>query len=183
MDKNLSKPVKILILEQIALTAMFYLGQVFVYWRLINKNLIRLERSTTLFSRNHLTLRFWLRREDWQMPITEQLLHQTYFINYFNKNSHWKCSIKKAVLKIFTIFTESVGVSLIRLPAFRPATLLERGTPTQMFAYCEIFKKIYFEECFWTDFRKWLFGTLVLVSRFQNHLDSVILQKYQALSN
>ena len=31
MDKNLSKPVKILILEQIALTAIFYPEQVFLF--------------------------------------------------------------------------------------------------------------------------------------------------------
>ena len=30
---------------------------------------------------------------------------------------------------------------------------------------------------------KWLLGTLFLDSRFQNHPDSVILQKYQSLSN
>ena len=35
---------------------------------------------------------------------------------------------------------------------------------------------------FQTDFRKWLLGTLCLDSRFQNHPDSVILQKYQSLS-
>ena len=35
---------------------------------------------------------------------------------------------------------------------------------------------------FQTDFRKWLFGTSCLDSRFQNHPDSVILQKHQSLS-
>ena len=35
---------------------------------------------------------------------------------------------------------------------------------------------------FQTDFRKWLFGTLFLDSRFQNQPDSVI-SKYQSLSN
>ena len=33
---------------------------------------------------------------------------------------------------------------------------------------------------FQTDFKKWLFGILFLDSRFQNHPDSVILQKYQS---
>ena len=37
--------------------------------------------------------------------------------------------------------------------------------------------------CFWSDFRKWLFGIFFLESRFQNHPDLVILQKYQLLSN
>ena len=36
---------------------------------------------------------------------------------------------------------------------------------------------------FETDFRKWLFGTLSLDSRFDNYPDSLILQKYQLLSN
>ena len=36
---------------------------------------------------------------------------------------------------------------------------------------------------FQTDFKKWLFGTLFLDSRFQNHPDSVILQTYQSLLN
>ena len=92
---------------------------------------------------------------------------------------------KKAVLQIskYSQDITSAGVSfLIKLPVFSPATLLERGS-TQVFSCWEIFKKIYSEECFWTDFRKWLFGNFFLDSRFQNHPDSVILQKYQSLSN
>ena len=53
---------------------------------------------------------------------------------------------------------------------------------------CEIFKDTYFEKhlrsgCFWTHFRKWFFGTLLLDSHFQNHPDLVILPSYQSLSN
>ena len=84
---------------------MFYFGQAFVFWRLINKNTLEwfllimpknhtLTRSATLFSRNHPTLCFWLRRQCGKMPNTEQLLHQT------DKNCHRKCSIKKLFLKI-----------------------------------------------------------------------------------
>ena len=51
---------------------------------------------------------------------------------------------------------------------------------------CEIFKntilKISAYGCFWTDFIKWLFGTLLL-DCILNHLDSVILQTYKSLSN
>ena len=36
---------------------------------------------------------------------------------------------------------------------------------------------------FQTGFRKWLFGSLFPDSRFQNHPDTVILQKYHSLSN
>ena len=37
--------------------------------------------------------------------------------------------------------------------------------------------------CLWSDFRKWIFDFFFLASRFQNHPDLVILQKYQSLSN
>ena len=54
----------------------------YIFCRLINKNELKwlllimckehsLRRSTNLFSRNHRTLYFWLRREGRQMPITE----------------------------------------------------------------------------------------------------------------
>ena len=57
-----------------------------------------------------------------------------------------------------------------------------------MFYRCEIFKNTYFEEHLRTaaselTFRKWLFWSLFLDSRFQNHPESVILKKYQSLSN
>ena len=56
-----------MISEQIALTATFYFGKVYVFCRLINKNVLEwfllimckehsLRRSTNLFSRNHPTL-------------------------------------------------------------------------------------------------------------------------------
>ena len=38
MDKSPSKAVTILIPEQLALASVFYFGQVFVFCRLINKN-------------------------------------------------------------------------------------------------------------------------------------------------
>ena len=52
--------------------------------------------------------------------------------------------------------------------------------------YCETSKNTYFKEHLRTatsDFRKWLFKTFFLDSHFQNHLDLVILQKYQSLLN
>ena len=63
MDKDL------LMLEQIALAAIFYFGKVFVFCRLINKNMFEwfllivckeqtLTRSINLLSRNHPTLCF-----------------------------------------------------------------------------------------------------------------------------
>ena len=41
MDKSPSKSVKILIQEQLAFAAVFYIGQVFVFYRLINKNVLK----------------------------------------------------------------------------------------------------------------------------------------------
>ena len=69
MDKNLSKAVKILTSEEIALAAMFYFEKVFLFCMLINKNVLEwillmvckehtLLGSTNLFSRNHPKLCF-----------------------------------------------------------------------------------------------------------------------------
>ena len=86
MDKNLSKLVKTVISEQIALTAMLRFEQVFAFFMLINKNVLEwflliickehiLLRTANLFSRNHPTLCFSLIREGWwQMPSIEHLL-------------------------------------------------------------------------------------------------------------
>ena len=130
-----------------------FFGQVFVFWRLINKKPI---------------LCFWLRRDGPQKPNTEQLIHQT--------NSH-QCFIKTAVFKSFTIFTGKHlcwSLFLIKLPAFRPATSLERYSK-------KVFGVSYFGECFWTALgsnRNSVSGHSLL-----NHLDSLVLQKYQSLSN
>ena len=137
--------------EQIALAVMFYFGQVFVFWRLVNKNMLgwfllimckedTLIKSTNLFSKNHPTLCFWLRRECRQMPNTEQLLYQ------IDKNSKRRCSVKEPILKNFSIFTGkhmswSLFLTLL-LESFR--------VPFRTSAY----------GCFWTELRKWLFGTL-----------------------
>ena len=78
--------VKILMPEKIAITAVVYRGQVFVFCRLINKSVLErfllimhkqhtLRRSTNLFSRNLPKLCF-----------TEQVLYQT------DNSSHQRCS-------------------------------------------------------------------------------------------
>ena len=148
MDKNLSKLVKILISEKIALAAVFYFGQVFVFCRFINKNVLEwflliickehtLTRSTNLFSRNHLTLCFSLKREGRQMPNTERLPYQT------DKSSHRRFSITKDVLKNFAIFTGKHlcwSLFFIKLQTFRPSALLKRNSNTGVFLlrnFCE----------------------------------------------
>ena len=81
-----------------------------------------------------------LRKEGRQMmPNTKQLLHKLQ-----------KQPLKKVVVKNFAVFARkhlSWSLFLLKLPVFRPATLLGRYS-TQVFCCCEIFKTIYFEECF-----------------------------------
>ena len=69
-----------------------------------------------------------------QMPnTTDQLLYQT------DKSSHRGCSIKKAVLKNFALFTG-------KHPCWSFfSTLLKRDSNTVCYC-CEIFKNTYFEE-------------------------------------
>ena len=82
MEKNLFN--KILISEKIALAAIIYFEQVFVFCMLIKKNVLErflliickenvLHRCANLFSRSHPILCFWLIKEGQQMPNTEQL--------------------------------------------------------------------------------------------------------------
>ena len=122
-----------------------------------------LTRSTNHLSRNLATLRFGLRKEGRQMINTEQFPYQT------DKSSNARCSMKKLFLKISQYFSTW------------------KATPTQMFFYCETFTNIIVEEHLVTtaseltlekDCLELYFG-----NHFQNHLDSVILQKYQLLSN
>ena len=71
-----------------------------------------------------------------------------------SRRSHRRCSTKKVVLKNFAVFTRKHlywSLFLIKLRAFRPATLL-KWTPTQTFSceYCKILKSNYFEKQLWT---------------------------------
>ena len=66
------------------------------------------------------------------------------------RSSHLRCSIIKAVLKNFAIFTGKYlcwSFFLIKLQDSRPITLLKE-TPTQVFSceYYNIFKNTYFEK-------------------------------------
>ena len=68
-----------------------------------------------------------------------------------SRSSHQSCSIEKAVLKNFAIFTGkhlSWSLLLIDLQASRPATFLKRDSNTPMFSceYCKIFKNNYFDK-------------------------------------
>ena len=59
------------------------------------------------------------------------------------RNSHWRCSIKKDVLKNFTKFTGKVPES---------CNFIKKETLAQMFSceFCEIFKNTFFTEHLWT---------------------------------
>ena len=76
------------------------------------------------------------------------------------RSSHLSCSIEKTVLKNFAIFTGKHlcwSLFLIKLQDFRPATLLERDSNTDVFLfsceYCKDFKyllrKTFTSGCFW----------------------------------
>ena len=97
--------------EQIALVAMFYFGQVFVFLPVNQQKHVgtckehTLTRSINLFSRNRFILCYLLRREGLQMPRFE--LYET------DKSSHLSCSKKDLLLKISRYSQENtcVGVS------------------------------------------------------------------------
>ena len=134
MNKNLPKSVTILILEQMALAAKFYFGQVLKVFPKVNKkNVLQwflpiicnehtLRRSTTLFSRNHPKLCFWLRKWCQQTPSTEPLLHQT------DKNSHRRCYIKWLFFKISQYSQEKtcVGVSLKKIASLQACNFIRK---------------------------------------------------------
>ena len=62
---------------------------------------------------------------------------------------------------------------------------LKEGLRCQIFSTFSLTPTSANTDCFWTEFRKWLFRTLFLFLdiHFQNHPDSVTLQKYQSLSD
>ena len=94
--------------------------------------------------------------------------------------------MKKAILKIFAIFTWKKicwSLFLIKLLAFRLATLLERDSNTGVFLLEKFQENLFWRMLLNWIYRKWLFETSFLVSSFKNHPDKVILQKYQSLSN
>ena len=78
-----------------------------------------------------------------------------YFETFFNfsslkTSSHWRCSVRKCVLKNFVIFTRKHlrwSLFLIKLQAFKHVTLLKGDSNTGVFVwYCKIFKNSYFGE-------------------------------------
>ena len=67
-----------------------------------------------------------------------------------SRSSHQRCSIEKAVLKSFVIFTGKYlrwSFLLIDLQASRPAALLKRDSNTGVFLWIlQMFQKMYIEE-------------------------------------
>ena len=82
------------------------------------------------------------------MTISIKLLKLPYYsLNPFpaniNRSSHRRCSIKKVLLKIFAIFTKKHlcwSLFLIKLQAWRPATLFKTPTQVVFCEYCEILR-------------------------------------------
>ena len=116
------------------------------------------------------------------MPITEQ----TVTLSNQQKRPPEAFFKKSSSKKISNIHKKApVLKSLLSKVAVRKAcNFFKKNTPTHMFSCksCEISNITYFEEqlhtFFWSDFRMWLFRTFFLDSRFQNHPDLVILEKY-----
>ena len=75
------------------------------------------------------------------LPTTQKVSELSWLGN--NRSSHWKCSVKKGVLKNFATFTKTRlcwSLFINKVPGLRP--------PTQVFSceFCEIFKSTYFLE-------------------------------------
>ena len=118
------------------------------------------------------------------MRNTEHLPYQT------EKNNRQTWFYKKSCSQKFCVIhreTSVLDLFFIKLQTVRPATLLNRDSNAGVFLLRNFWKTPFWRTftygCFWTDFTKWLFGTLFLGNRFENHSDSVILQIYQSLSN
>ena len=88
---------------------------------------------------------------------------------------------RKLFLNVFQFSQENTCVGVSSL------TLLKRGSNAAVLLLRNVKKHLLSRTsaygCLWTYFRKCLFGTLFLDSRFQNHPDSVIVQKYRSPSN
>ena len=139
MDSSLSKPVKIMISEQVALAEIFYLTSIFLQF---NKNVLEwflliinkeytLTRSTNLLSRSHPTLCYWLRRD-------AQYLLLTLWLKVQNRNSLSQMFFRIGVLKYFSGLTRkhlSWSLFLIKLQIFTPVTLLKSNSSTGVFLW------------------------------------------------
>ena len=88
-----------------------------------------------------------------------------------------KVFYKKAVFKNFAVFTGKYlcwGLFLIKLPAFRSATLLERDSNTGVFPG-KFLRKYILKNSSELTLGSDCLELLFLDSRFQNHPDSVML--------
>ena len=136
--------------------------------------------STNLFSRNHPKLCFWLRRESLNSYHTEMTKAATGGVLW-----------KKLFSKIWQYLQEKAcaGVSDLGDPkvADLQHRLQHRFLPVAKFLQNIFWRTfVYVYGCFWPDITKWLFEIFFLDSGFRHHPDhpdSIILQKYQSLSN
>ena len=78
----------------------------------------------------------------------------SYIFATSSRSSHQRCSVKKAAFNIFAIFAGKNlcwSLYLIRLQAWRPATLLKSDSNAgSSCKYCKIINNTYFEEHPWT---------------------------------
>ena len=82
------------------------------------------------------------------MSYTNQRLDR--LLKSIDRSRHWRCSVKKGILKSFKNFKGNHLYWITFLIKFRLSDLLlyEKETPTQTFSceICEIFESSYFEE-------------------------------------
>ena len=164
---------------------MFHLGQIFVFWRLINKNALKwfllviceehaLRRSTNRLGETTPHCVFWLRREGQQMSNAEQHFQKQSLEVFFSKS----CS--QIFLNIHRKHLCWIPF-LMKLSTFRPETLLERDSNIGVFRLQNFVRTPFLknsselnlgnnclEICFWTVAFKTILAQL---------------QKYQSLSN
>ena len=90
------------------------------------------------------------RRNFQKLSVGKKPQELEFYLYTFSRSSHWICSVKKGVLKIFAIFTGKHlcwSLFFIMMHAFRLATFLQRDFSTGVFCeYYIIFKDTYFKE-------------------------------------
>ena len=142
------------------------------FFRYAVKNILK-RRTISVFSRNHPALCFSLKRDGWQRPNNSYVIKLTKTAGGVLQRD---CSQKYRNIYRKTLMLESLfhKVTDLQTCDFIRKRLQHRCFLLRNFSKTLLLNIICVE--LWTDFTKWLFVVL-----FQNHSDSVILQKYQSL--
>ena len=99
---------------------------------------------------NHRDLLEWFRRSHGRCSVKKGVLKN--ITNFTGQKQSQEVFHKEAVLKNFSIFTGKHlcwSLFLLKLQAWRLATLLKRHSKVFFCEYCKVFKRSYFEEYQW----------------------------------